>query len=61
VTGNAIAPGTPVELFRPRVVGGTDVSAGGQYDVAADGRFLVNVSSDQSVTTPITLLLNWKQ
>jgi len=29
-----------------------------QYDVAADGRFLINIAEPD--TTPITLLLNWK-
>ncbi len=30
-----------------------------QYDVAADGRFLINVSSPESRTVPVTLIQNW--
>ena len=32
---------------------------GRQYDVAPDGRFLINMELD-SATAPITLLQNWK-
>jgi hypothetical protein len=35
------------------------IGRGHQYDVAADGRFLINVDVELSAT-PITLLLNWK-
>ena len=38
------------------------VSAGNirpQYDVAADGRFLMNVTTEDT-TSPITVILNWK-
>jgi hypothetical protein len=47
--------------FRPGIVGGGSQVLGlsPQYDVAADGRFLVNVTAEESVTPPITLLLNW--
>jgi hypothetical protein len=31
-----------------------------QYDVAPDGRFLMNVTTADAATSPITLLLNWK-
>jgi len=31
-----------------------------QYAVARDGRFLINEPTEQSSTTPITLILNWK-
>ena len=47
--------GTPVSLFRTRIVSGK----AGLYAVAHDGRFLVN-QPEESATTPITLLLNWK-
>lgn len=29
------------------------------YDVAPDGRFLVNTAIEQTTVTPITLLVNW--
>ena len=56
-----ITAGTPTLLFKTRKVGaGLNVIASGhQYDVAPDGRFLINVEAESSVA-PITLLLNWK-
>jgi eukaryotic-like serine/threonine-protein kinase len=53
--------GAPIPLFRPAIVGGGSQVLGlsAQYDVAADGRFLVNVTEEESATPPITLLLNW--
>jgi Tol biopolymer transport system component len=58
VTGNASEPGAPVALFQTRI---WDASVNNriQYDVAKDGRFLINVSVDQDALSPITLLLNW--
>lgn len=59
VTGNAIAPGTPQRLFDSHIVGGgIDQAQGRQYDVAADGRFLINMEGNGSAE-PITLLQNW--
>ena len=44
VTGSTLEPGTPVVLFPTRIVGGgVDVEFGRQYDVAPDGRFLINM------------------
>jgi Tol biopolymer transport system component len=57
--GAALEPGTPMELFQIRnELGGGVVR--GQYAVAPDGRFLVNVTTGDSTSFPITLLLNWK-
>ena len=60
--GSTIVPGTPSILFQPRVAGGPWSSGAGnlhqQYDVSADGRFLVNVAEETA--SPITLILNWK-
>ena len=59
VTGNTLAPGAPVALFPTRIVGaGVEAQQGRHYDVAPDGRFLINMLLDQA-TTPITLLQNW--
>jgi Tol biopolymer transport system component len=58
VAGNAIQPGTPVLLFPTRIWNTTDFVRM-QYDVAPDGRFLINVATDQQSSSPITLLLNW--
>jgi Tol biopolymer transport system component len=61
VNGDAIVPGTPAPLFATRIVGGgTDINGGLNYDVTADGRFLINTVLEDSAVSPITLLLNWK-
>lgn len=31
-----------------------------QYNVACDGRFLINLPRDDVSAAPITLILNWK-
>ena len=60
VTGSNLEPGVPVVLFPTRIVGGsTDTGLGRQYDVAPDGRFLINTELD-SAAAPITLLMNWQ-
>ena len=52
-------PGTPVALFHTHIYGGgTDNNQGPQYDVARDGRFLINTVLDDAAA-PITLLQNW--
>jgi Tol biopolymer transport system component len=59
-TGATFESGTPTALFRPRIWGaGTNPDLGRQFDVASDGRFLVNVVLDESAA-PITILQNWK-
>ena len=60
VTGATFAPGAPVTLFlTPRIVGGVvDAQQGRQYDVAPDGRFLINTELDNA-SAPITLIQNW--
>ncbi len=59
VTGAKFAPGAPVALFPTRIYGGgVDTGAGRQYDVAPDGRFLINTVLG-SAAAPITLLMNW--
>ncbi|MGI8785733.1 MAG: protein kinase domain-containing protein [Acidobacteriota bacterium] len=53
-TGSA---GTPRVLFQTRIIAPNFV--GTQYDVASDGRFLINsLPSDHS--SPLTLVTNWK-
>ena len=37
-----------------------DNNQGRQYDVARDGRFLINTVLDDAAATPITLIQNWK-
>ena len=60
VNGATIEPGRPAALFRTRIYGGgTDSGVGSNYDVARDGRFLINTVLDDA-SSPITLLQNWK-
>ena len=58
VTGAVLEPGAPMRLFPTRIVGGGADSPGRQYDVAPDGRFLINTEVD-TAGAPITLLQNW--
>jgi eukaryotic-like serine/threonine-protein kinase len=52
--------GTPVALFQTRAVG-ISGTLRQQYVVTKDGqRFLINVTTDQGATSPITILLNWR-
>ena len=60
----ALDTGQPVPLFPTRLATGASVAPAGflaraQYDVAADGRFLMNIAADDAVTSPITVVLNW--
>ena len=60
VTGSTLAPGAPVMLFPTRILGGgASASMGRSYDVAPDGRFLINTVLDVDAA-PITLLMNWR-
>ena len=54
---SSITPGQPVVLFTANF---TRVTNRPPYDVARDGRFLVNVELTDAATPPITLLQNWK-
>ena len=59
ITGAVPNPGAPVELFRKRIYGGgMDIQDGRQYDVAPDGRFLINTLLD-SAAAPVTLIQHW--
>jgi Tol biopolymer transport system component len=59
VVGATLEPGAPVVLFPTRIVGGgVDAQAGRQYDVAPDGRFLINTDLPGDVA-PITLIQHW--
>jgi Tol biopolymer transport system component len=51
--------GSPAALFQTRAVGVTGTLRQ-QYVVTADGqKFLINVTTDEGTTSPITILLNW--
>ncbi len=59
VNGATLEPGAPVMLFPTRIFGGgADIQLGRQYDVTADGRFLINTLLNEAAA-PITLLQNW--
>ena len=58
VKSATLEPGTPVALFQTRIGGGANYAGfRQQYDVAPDGRFLVNVESESAA--PIKLILGW--
>jgi len=60
ISGVTLEPGVPVVLFPTRIFGGgVEVQQRRQYDVAPDGRFLINTVLD-SAAAPITLIQNWK-
>ncbi len=61
--GQPLEAGTPVALFPTRIAGGAvpGTVLKHQYAVAPDGqRFLINVTTEEAVTSPITLILHWK-
>jgi serine/threonine protein kinase len=62
ITGDAaVEVGAIVPLFTPNLLNGPNVGVGyrAQYDVARDGRFLLNVPVGDTVPPPITVMLNW--
>ena len=60
VVGDALEPGAPAVLFPTRIYGGgEDTGQGRQYDVAPDGRFLINTELPGNAA-PITLIQNWQ-
>ena len=58
--GPTFETGKPQPLFQTHIVLGGANSGKQQYDVAPDGRFLINVATEDAAATPITLLLNWR-
>jgi hypothetical protein len=60
--GPTLEPGAPLPLFPARITGPFSGTAGNirpQYDVSADGRFLMNVTTEET-TSPIAVIVNWK-
>ena len=59
--GSAPEIGVPTRLFDARTLGGSMTMFGikQQYDVASDGRFLMNVPVAQDASAPLTLIQNW--
>jgi len=57
--GETVEPGSPVPLFQTRVRGMPTGQT--QYAVSSDGqRFLMNTLIEDVVTSPITMILNWR-
>jgi Tol biopolymer transport system component len=56
--GAVLAPETPEALFQTHAA--TSGFYKQPYDVARDGRFLIDTQLDDTSTEPIHLLLNWK-
>ena len=55
--GSDFEPGVPVPLFKPgAAVSG--IGVGTFYDVAPDGRFLINMFVERT-SPPATVVLNW--
>ncbi len=59
-SATTFAAGTPVKLFQTRILAGGENNGGlfREYDVAPDGRFLINTVVN-SAAAPITLIQNW--
>jgi serine/threonine protein kinase len=56
-----VEAGTPVRLFGTRIGNWRSGPQGAQYAVSPDGqRFLMNTLSGDVITSPITVILNWK-
>jgi Tol biopolymer transport system component len=55
---DTLQPGAPTTLFPTRIVGGGGGQIGRNYDVAPDGRFLINTELPGDAA-PITLIQNW--
>ena len=55
--GSDFAPGAPIPLFKPQAaIGG--LGLGTFYDVAPDGRFLINILVERT-SPPATVVVNW--
>jgi hypothetical protein len=59
--GAEFRAGAAVPLFTPAFAESAAVSPFTlQYDVARDGRFLINIALDTVSASPITLIMNWQ-
>jgi Tol biopolymer transport system component len=52
-----VEPGAPIPLFQTRILSS---ALRPQFDVAADGRFLLNAPVESAAVAPITLVINWR-
>jgi hypothetical protein len=60
-SGRAPEMSAPLALFHPNILYGGTLPVGitWQYDVAPDGRFLMNVTPGDAAAAPITVIQNW--
>ena len=59
--GQAIEPGSPVPLFATHIGGAVRGFDRQEYIVSPDGqRFLMNTLTEETGSSPITVILNWK-
>jgi serine/threonine protein kinase/Tol biopolymer transport system component len=58
-SGLTFDPGTPMALFKTRMVVGGNANLEPQYAVSGDGRFLINVPDETSSAAPLTVIMNW--
>jgi Tol biopolymer transport system component len=57
--GADLSPGTPTPLFEPQRAEISTLGYGTFYDVAPDGRFLINILVER-ISPPATVVLNWR-
>ena len=58
--GTTVDVGVPAPLFRTRLASGAGQLPGvPRYAVAPDGRFLLNTVVEDTVASPITVIVNW--
>ena len=57
--GSDFAPGAPIPLFEPPRAEISTLGFGTFYDVAPDGRFLINILVERT-SPPATVVLNWR-
>ncbi len=60
----SIASGSPVALFPVHLASGSFITSAGsasraQYDIARDGRFLINLAVEGYAPPPLSIVLNW--
>jgi len=56
ISPGSVEPAAPVALLQTRLAGVPKH----QYSVATDGRFLINEVVDDSASSLLTLILNWR-
>jgi eukaryotic-like serine/threonine-protein kinase len=58
-TSPAFRTGTPKFLFQASIFGGGASTGNHYWDVAKDGRFLVNTVENGAASSEVTVVLNW--